>query len=124
MKLDEINSLNIVSFRQNNPELVIQDCITEFNFTPEQCNKMRTILLARGINKWLFARRKFIRLKHKIKKLMKQSTPKSPEYYIFSQLNADMQNIAKAPRWVEWPKTVTHNFKNIERDIIVKGKYM
>ena len=124
MELDEITPSNIVSFRQNNPELVIMDCIREFNFSDKQCDIMRKILMARGVNKWLFARRKFIKLKHEVKDRLKNTILKSQEYYIYSWLNVKMQDIAKTPRWVEFPRTTTHNFKNIEKDIIVKGKRM
>lgn len=122
--LKNMNYLNIVSMRQNNPELVVQDCIKEFNLTESQANKLRLILIARGVNKWLFARRNFIKLKHIIKTRLKESKIKSNEYYIYSWLNKEMQSIAKCSRWVEWPKTTTHNFRNIERDIKVLGKKM
>jgi len=124
MKLDEMTPENIVSYRQNNPELVIRDCIEEFGFDEKECDRMRLILMARGINKSLLARRKFIALKHEIKECMKESKINTVEYKIYSRLNERMQNIAKLPRWVEFPKSITHNLKNIERDIIIKGKQM
>ena len=122
--LDEMTPKNIVSMRQNNPELIVQDCIKEFGFNEEQSERLRLILMARGINKWLLARRKFIKLKHTIKERLKKSEVKSDEYYIYSWLNNEMQNIAKLPRWVEFPKSTTHNFRNIEEKIIIKGKKM
>jgi len=124
MNLDELNPTNIVSMRQNNPELVVQDCIREFDLTDKQAERLRLILLARGINKWLFARRKFIKLKHKVKERLKCTDTNSEQYQIYQWLNVEMQNIAKTPRWVEFPQTTTHNFKNIESKIVVKGKQM
>ena len=120
--LDTVNPTNIVSIRQNNPELVVRDCIKEFGLDEKQADRLRLILLARGINKWLLARRMFIRLKHEVKDRLKETLPGSIEYDIFAWLNQEMQEIAKMPRWVEFPKSITHNFKNIEDRIIIKGK--
>ena len=49
---------------------------------------------------------------------------KSPKWKLLQKINQKMQNIAKTPRWVEFPKTVTHNWKTIEKGIVVKGKHM
>ena len=67
------NFKTIVSERQNNPELVVQDCKKEFGFTEAQCETVRHILLRRGINKWLYARRKFIKLKHEVKEMLRNA---------------------------------------------------
>ena len=122
--LDDVNPINIVSIRQNNPELIVQDCVNEFGLNGEQADRLRLILLARGVNKWLFARRKFIKLKHEVKELFRASIVGSDEHKFLSWLNQRMQNIAKIPRWVEWPKTTTHNFKNVENKIVIKGRHM
>ena len=70
--MERINPKTIWSVKQNNPNLIVQDCVKEFNLDEKQAEKLRYILLIRGVNKWLFARRKFIQLKHKVKDLMKQ----------------------------------------------------
>lgn len=122
--LSELNPDNIICSQQNNPELVIMDCKKEFNLSENQLEQLRLILIRRGINKSLHTRREFIKLKHEVKQRLKESIVKSREYYIYFWLNERMQNIAKTPRWVEFPKTVTHNWKNIERDIKIKGERM
>lgn len=119
-----INEKNIVCERQNNPELVIEDCRKEFGLSEKQCDKLRFILLKRGINKWLYARRKFIKLKHEVKELLKGETIKSEKWKLLQYINMQMQNIAKTPRWIEFPKTTTHNWRNIEKEIVIKGKHM
>jgi len=124
LSLDEMTPVNIVSYRQNNPELIIRDCIREFDFTEKQADRLRLILLARGVNKWLWGRRQFIKLKHKIKERLKEQEPKSELYYTYQWINEECQKIAKTPRWVEFPPTTTRNWSNIERDIIVKGVKM
>ena len=117
----EINEKTIWGSQQNHPELVVQDCKKEFGLTEEQCEKLRFILMNRGINKWLYARIKFIDLKHEVKDMLKASKMKSPEYYLLQKINAGMQNIAKMPRWVEWGKHRHKNMRNNEREIVVKG---
>lgn len=128
----EITPETIWMCRQNLPELVVQDCIKEFNFTEEQAEKLRFILMIRGVNKWLYARRKFINLKHQVKDVMQQArfqyfdlkqTDKKEIFKILEKINAEMQNIAKLPRWIEFPKTITHNWDKIEEGIIIKGRH-
>ena len=60
----DVSPENIWQFKQNKPSLVIKD-MEEFGIAPEITEK---VLLARGVNKWLFARRDIIHLKHDIKK--------------------------------------------------------
>lgn len=121
VKGDQLKTLthkNIWSERQNNPELVIDDCKREFDFTPEQCDKMREILLRRGVNKWLLARRMFIHLKHEVTDLLRES----PEDRFLVWLNSRMQGIAKIPRYVIFPETTTQNWSKIEPEIVVVGR--
>ncbi len=124
----EYNYLNpetIWSFRQNIPELIVQDCIKEFNFDDEQTEKLRIILMARGVNKWMFARREFIKLKHEVLYMLKsKESPydRKDVHRVIEKIYVKMQKIARIPRWIKWPNTITHKWKNIEKDIEVKGK--
>jgi hypothetical protein len=120
--MTEINEKTIWGSKQNHPELVVQDCKEEFGLTDEQCEKLRFILMNRGINKWLYARVKFIDLKHDVKDKLKAAPIKSEIYYLLQEINARMQNIAKMPRWVEWGKVRHKNMRQNEREIVVKGR--
>lgn len=113
----------IWSFRQNIPELVVQDCIKEFNLDDEQAEKLRIILMARGVNKWMLARREFIDLKHQVKEMLKGAKDDKKVHRVIQKIYVRMQNIARMQRWVEWPRSVTHKWKNIEKDIKKKGKH-
>jgi len=110
----------INNYRQYHPELVVQDCRKLFGLSEEQAEQMRKILLLRGINKWLYARRLFIGLKHKVKEKLKQSKVKSKEYYLLQWINTEMQYIAKLPRWIKWGKRVHHTMKNNEKEVVIK----
>ena len=113
---------NIIwQLRQNHPELVVQDCKKEFNFSEEQCEVLRKILMFRGVNKWLYGRLLFIDLKHDIKNLLKNTPVKTPEYKLLQYINTRMQRIAKMPRWIEWGKHAYKNMKNNRKEIVIKG---
>lgn len=113
----------IWSFRQDIPELIVQDCIKEFNLDDEQAEKLRIILMARGVNKWMLVRRQFIKLKLQIKEMLKDKKDDKKVYRAVQQIYVKMQNMARMPRWVKWPNTTTHKWKNIEKDIEIKGKH-
>lgn len=114
-----VNEKTIWGSQQNHPELVVKDCINEFNLTEEQAKKLRFILMNRGVNKWLYARYLFIRLKHEVKKMKKENpTNKSIAY-----IQEKMQNIAKTPRWVEWGTHVHKKMQNNIKEIVVKGRH-
>jgi len=115
--MDNINEKSIWNSRQNHPELVIDDCRREFGFTDEQCQKLRFIMMNRGVNKWLYARRLFIDLKHQMK--TKLTAPTRKDYL---KAYEKMQNICKMPRWVEWGQRAHKNMKNSEAEIVVKGR--
>jgi hypothetical protein len=86
---------------------------------------MRMILLARGVNKWFFARREFIRLKHQVKEMLKSKQyPYNDKkvHKTIENIYVRMQNIAKLPRWIWWPTTITHKWKKIEDRIIIRGR--
>lgn len=124
--INDIDHNNIWSVRQNIPELIVQDCIKEFKLTEDQAEKLRMILLIRGVNKWLYARREFIKLKHEVKEMLK-----SKEYpfndknvhVIIEKIYVKMQHIAKMPRYIIWPKSITHKWSNIENKIVIKGRH-
>lgn len=121
-----INEKTIWCSKQNHPELVVQDCRKEFGLDVKQCEKLRFILMNRGVNKWLYARIRFISLKHDVKKMMKSAVSvyshNHPLVKDIKQIQETMQNIAKMPRWVEWG---THRHKHMKKNqeaIVVKGK--
>ena len=58
----------IESYRQNFPELVIRDAQEYLELTDKQCDTLRNILLARGVNKWLKVRKDLVTYKTTIKK--------------------------------------------------------
>ena len=103
--------------QQNHPELVVLDCKREFGLDELQCARLREILLERGVNKWLYARRLFIRLKHQVKIMVKEATPRTKEHQLLNELNRTMQAIAKMPRWVEW----SPNKRACRAVVVVKG---
>ena len=119
----EINEKTIWSSRQNHPELVVQDAKSAFNLTEKQCEELRFMLMNRGINKWLYARTRFIDLKHEIKEHLLASVPKTKEYKFLQWLNERMQNIARTPRWVEWGTRVHKKMSENKKDIIIKGRH-
>ena len=119
METLEYNPRTIWSARQDNPELIVQDLKKGFDLNEEQCEIVRKILLYRGVNKWFYARRLFIKLKHEVKEMLRAD----PRNKTLQYINEKMQNIAKLPRWVEFPHTTTHNWRNIEKQIVIKGKH-
>lgn len=138
IKMSEVTPDTIWSSRQNLPELVVRDCIEEFGLTEEQADKLRFILMNRGVNKWMYCRRLFIDLKHRLKELLKEEVSlyeankvngikmtysQKEMVKLLNNINQAMQYIAKMPRYVIFPKTITHNWKKIEKEIIIKGKH-
>jgi hypothetical protein len=129
--MGEINERTIWMSPQNHPEYIIRDCEQEFGLTEKQCEKLRFILMNRGVNKWLYARRKIIHLKHKTKKLLREAqilrentkNPYTKQYHLTLQaIHSEMQEICKMPRWVEWGKYHKDMRKN-EREIKIKGSH-
>jgi hypothetical protein len=126
-----IDEKTIWAERQNHPELVVEDCKKEFDLNEKQLDTLRFILLRRGINKWLLARRKVIRLKHKTKKLLREAqilrentkNPYTKQYHLTLQaIHSEMQEICRMPRWVEWGKYHKDMRKN-EKEIKIKGSH-
>jgi len=133
----EVTPQNIWNFRQNNPELIIKDAQQFLNLNNEQCQILRNILLARGINKWLKVRRDLIaykkQLKNKIKRLESEKTKiKSQisknynpllhnEYTVKKELSKLLQSIrhqlkqlCQTNRWQIWP-TNQHHHKALQQ---------
>jgi len=67
----EISEKTIWNFRQNHPELVVRDLQEHFKLSDEDCEVVRRILLARGVNKWLKVRRDLIAFKKQLRNLIK-----------------------------------------------------
>jgi hypothetical protein len=72
-----ITPSSIWNCQQNHPELVVQDATKAFELTPEQQEELRFILMKRGVNKWLLARHRMIKLKHRVKTALKQAATRS-----------------------------------------------
>ena len=117
-----INERTIWNVRQNHPELVVRDCVEAFGLTEEQAGVLRQILMLRGVNKWLLARRRFIRLKHEVKDMLKASTPRTERHRLLQRINEQMQHIAKMPRWVEWPQQMHRHMARSEARCVVRGE--
>jgi hypothetical protein len=90
------------------PELVVQDATKEFGLSPTQEERMREILIERGVGKALLMRRRFIHLKHEVKEKLKAATRVGDRQTarLLLPINERMQHIAKGPRRVEWPRHV------------------
>jgi hypothetical protein len=119
---ETVNERTIWNVRQNHPELVVRDCVAAFGLNEEQAVELRRILMFRGVNKWLLARRRFIRLKHNVKALLKEATPRTERHRLLQRINEEMQRIAKMPRWVEWPQHIHRDMDRNEAECIVRGR--
>jgi hypothetical protein len=116
----EVNERTIWGLRQNHPELVVQDIMREFSLQPCAAGRLRAILMERGVNKWLLARRRFIDLKHRLKTVVQGQG--GLDRVAVQNLYAEMQSIAKMPRWVEWGTHAHKKMKANEADIVIKGR--
>lgn len=81
----------------------MRDISDLFSLSTEEEELVREILLIRGVNKWLYARRLFIDLKHQIKDYIKENNGKG-DRRVLLRVYEKMQNIARTPRWVLFPK--------------------
>lgn len=118
----DIDPASIWSCKQNHPELVVQDLAEQFDLDEDEQRYVRFSLMRRGVNKWLYARRQFIQLKHEVKYLMKDAEEGTDRYELLQELNEKMQHIAKTPRWVEWPTKVHSQRKTDEQEVVVRGE--
>jgi hypothetical protein len=120
----------INSFRQNSPELIVRDARRMLNLNDEQCEILRQILLARGVNKWFKARRDIIKLQHELKKQIKEFQKKYHKWdpvhkaslKLLNDFRERLREICHQPRWVEWPKIADP--REAEKEIVVKGPMM
>ena len=116
----------IYSFRQNSPELIIRDAKRMLHLDDDQLEVLRRILLARGVNKWFKARRDIIKLKHEIKKRIREVTGRykkwNPvhklELALLNYLYERLESICHQPRWVEWPPIADP--REAEKNLVVK----
>jgi hypothetical protein len=120
----------INNFRQNSPELVVRDARRMLELNDAQCEILRKILLARGVNKWLKARRDIIKLQHELKVriiVLNQSYEKRNPVHrtsmkLLTEFRERLRQICHQPRWVEWPKI--GDVREAEKKIVVKGAEM
>jgi hypothetical protein len=120
MEYPEVNQQNIWNFRQNNPELIIADARLYLGLNKEQCDLLRTILLARGVNKWLKARRDLIAykkmVKHQICEVQKQRSESREAFHklkpilkLLMEVRRQLKDICKTDRWQVWPRLGSHH---------------
>jgi len=133
----EVSPRTIWNFRQNNPELVIQDAKDYLGLSDEQCKVLRLILLARGVNKWLKVRRDLIAYKTLIKlrirelnkevpelrermKLFPRGTPENNKAYTewrvkrqelktLTEVRGVLRSLCHSDRFVEWKPSVSRH---------------
>lgn len=116
----------IWNFRQNHPELVVQDILKAFQLPDSAAEKIRNILMNRGVNKWLLARRMFIALKHTMKRFpaISGGYKKLGNREIaleYQRVYSEMQRICKMPRWVLWGSHAHRNMTQNDKEIVVLG---
>jgi len=117
----------INSFRQNSPELVVRDAQALLGLDERECEVLRDILLARGINKWLKARRDIIRLKSDTKAAIKamlsdydKTDPaQKATLKLLMQYQRALRRICHQSRWVIWPRIA--NAAQAERHLTIEG---
>jgi len=115
----------IWNYEQNVPDLIVDDII-EFWYKEgfdiyreeEIRNFLYSVLLKRGVNKWLFVRKLLIRYKkllveqiHEEEKKMKEAKKRKDwkEYYyhkgrlsVLGEVRKDLKLLCCTPRWVIW----------------------
>ena len=108
--------------KQDHPELIIQDAQEFLGLDKYQLEILRVILLRRGVNKWFYARWRFVQLKHQIKGMLKAEVPGTPRYRLIQFIYMPMQHIAKMSRWVEWGNHIHKKMQNNIADCVMKGR--
>ncbi len=126
--LGTVDERSIWGCKQNHPELVVQDATMLFGLDVAQQEQLRRVLMLRGVNKWLLARRRFIDLKHHVKGLVHEfhamDKPRGLAKRAWRELlrvYEEMQHIAKSPRWVEWGQKVHGKMRENVKEIVVRG---
>jgi hypothetical protein len=121
----DVNKKTIWNFRQNNPELVINDAREFLRLSEDQCDILRNILLARGVNKWLKVRRDLIAYKKQIKHRIceiQQIIPRLKSYgygthlielkqelKTLQKIRGDLKRLCMTDRWQIWPQGKSHH---------------
>ena len=114
----EASRRTIWNFRQNHPELVIRDLREYLGLSEEDLDFVRTVLLARGINKWLKVRRDLIaykkQLRHDIKRVEADrcALPKGhprrrgllEKSKALQSVRATLKTLCQTDRWQIWPR--------------------
>ena len=128
----EITPANIWNFRQNNPELIIKDAAKYLGLDDNDCELLRQILLARGVNKWLKVRRDLIAYKKQVKNELKQIETERValksylreerderlyHHYLalkgitktLQGVRAQLRALCNTDRWQIWPRLNSHH---------------
>jgi len=107
--------------KQDHPELIIRDAQELLGLDKYQLEVLRMILLRRGVNKWFYARWRFVQLKHQVKNMLKREIPGTPRHRLVASVYIPMQHIAKMSRWVVWGTYIHGKMKDNISDCVVKG---
>ncbi|MCP3685137.1 MAG: hypothetical protein GY861_20940 [bacterium] len=116
---EEIEDSLIWHFQQNNPELIVEDARRFLELSEEQCEGLRFILKARGVNKWFLVRRILIRYKDVIlreiqyrhKKIHQRVGGKRElsflkiELRVLEAIRKDIRFLCHSERNINWPKS-------------------
>ena len=117
-----MNPETIWNEKQDHPELIIQDAREFLGLNEYGLEILRMILLRRGVNKWMYARWRFIELKHQVKDMLKREIPGTPRYRLIQFIYVPMQHIAKMSRWVEWGRYIHQKMGDNISDCVVRGR--
>jgi len=114
MKYPEVTPKTIWNFRQNNPELIVQDLVLYLGLDKKQEELARKILLARGVNKWFKVRRDLIaykkQVKHIVKDLYLEHKKENKELIKLAEsVRHNLRNLCKTDRWQVWPQLGSHH---------------
>lgn len=115
--MNEFNEKTIWNTKQNHPELIVNDLVREFGITDKE--KVRKILLKRGVNKWMYVRYKIINLKHRMKEIVKAG---KISFKQFLKFYAALRELCNTQRWVEWSPYIHKKMKQNVQECTLKGK--
>ena len=115
-----ITPQTIYNFRQDNPELIIKDAQEYLGLNEIQCEILRKILLARGVNKWLKVRRDLIaykkQIKHEVRAIveLRQTSYEAKKQFLpllkFAEsVRRTLRQLCKTNRWQIWPQLGSHH---------------
>ena len=114
MRYPEVTPKTIWNFRQNNPELIIQDLGLYLDLDDEQKELVRKVLLARGVNKWFKVRRDLIaykkQMRNTIKALYSEHNKENKELIKLAEsVRHNLKVLCKTDRWQIWPRLGSHH---------------